>query len=228
MATTPDLSQTSVAPPTPRGAGPATRPKVDWEVIERDFRAGLLSVREIAVAHGVSHTAVNKRAKADGWERDLKAKILAKAEAEVSKRAVSTEVSTAQRATEREIVEANADVIVRVRMEHRTDISRSRRLTNSLLSELEQQTAQVPELQELGEILRRPDDKGMDKLNDLYQAIISLPERSKTMKVLVESLQRLVLLERQAFGLDADVNDDSGDKSFLEAMLNARARAANR
>ena len=48
------------------------------------------------------------------------------------------------------------------------------------------------------------------------------------MKVLVESLQKLVLLERQAFGLDVDANDDGGDKSFLEAMLNARARAANR
>lgn len=222
MATTSDSPKNSAAS--------GVRPKVDWEAIERDFRAGILSVREIAAAHGVSHTAVNKRAKADAWERDLKAKIMAKAEAEVSKRAVSTEVSTAQRATEREIVEANADVIVRVRMEHRTDIARSRRLTNALLLELEQQTdpQTLALLGDLGEMLRQPDERGNDKLNDIYQAVISLPERSKTMKVLVESLQKLVLLERQAFGLDAEVNDDSGDKSFLEAMLNARARAANR
>ena len=40
------------------------------------------------------------------------------------------------------------------------------------------------------------------KLNDLYQKIISLPGRAKTMKDLGESLRVLVTLERQAFGLD--------------------------
>ena len=43
----------------------------DWERIEQLFRAGLLSVREIASACGVSHTAINKRSKAEGWDRDL-------------------------------------------------------------------------------------------------------------------------------------------------------------
>ena len=56
---------------------------VDWESIERDYRAGLLSVREIAAAQGVSHTAIQKRAKVEGWDRDLKAKILAKADLSV-------------------------------------------------------------------------------------------------------------------------------------------------
>ncbi|HEY4292069.1 GIY-YIG nuclease family protein [Luteibacter sp.] len=44
----------------------------DWERIEADYRAGLLSVREIAAAQGVSHVAIGKRAKRDGWERSLK------------------------------------------------------------------------------------------------------------------------------------------------------------
>ena len=70
--------------------------------------------------------------------------------------------------------------------------------------------------------------KGQDKLNDLYQKIISLPGRAKTMKDLGETLRVLIALERQAFGLDAPEEGDGGDKSFLEAMLNARARAANR
>ena len=52
----------------------------DWERIEQLYRAGLLSVREIAATCGVSHTAINKRAKAGSWDRDLKAKIQAKAD----------------------------------------------------------------------------------------------------------------------------------------------------
>lgn len=212
-----------------QGATPATRVK-DWELIERDFRAGLLSVREIGGLHGVSHTAINKRAKVEGWTRDLKAKILAKAEAEVSKRAVSTEVSKEGRVAERQVIEANAEVIVQTRLAHRADIRRSRGLVMTMLAELEQSCGDTMPglLRELGEIMRSPDEQGRDKLNDIYQAVISLPERSKTMKNLTESLRVLVLLERQAFGLDVEDEGDGGDKSFLEAMLNARARAAKR
>ena len=75
----------------------------------------------------------------------------------------------------------------------------------TLLEELESQTGNFPALQELGEILRSPDDNGQDRLNDLYRAVISLPERTKTMKALAESLGRVVTLERQAFNIaDAD------------------------
>ena len=104
---------------------------------------------------------------------------------------------------ERQLIEVNAQAVADVRLAHRRDIHRARRLANALLEELEKQTGQVPELQELGELLRNPDERGTDKLNDLYQAIISLPERSKTMKVLADSLRITVDMERQAFGMDA-------------------------
>lgn len=164
----------------------------DWERIELDYRAGIKTLRQIADENGVSHPAITKRAKRDGWSRDLGAKIQAKADELVTKELVTSLVTTETKIAERQLIEVNAQAVADVRLAHRRDIHRARRLTNSLLSELEKQTDQVPELQELGEILRRPDDKGMDKLNDLYQAIISLPERSKTMKVLAESLQKLV------------------------------------
>lgn len=45
------------------------RKTVDWEAVERDYRAGVLSLREIATRHGCSHVAITKRAKRDGWER---------------------------------------------------------------------------------------------------------------------------------------------------------------
>lgn len=186
--------------------------KTDWERIEVDYRAGVLSVREIASQQGISHTAINKRAKAEGWERDLNAKISSKADALVSRREVSTQVSTERAVSERQLIEANAEVIANVRMEHRGDIRKARALTNALLSELESECSDVDALNQLGELLRREDDKGMDKLNDLYHKIISLPGRVKSMKDLADSLKNLIGLERQAYGLD---NPDAGKKSTV-------------
>ncbi len=181
-----------------------TKPAPEWEKIEADYRAGIRTLREVAAEHGISHGAINKRAKRDGWSRDLSGKIAAKADELVSKSAVSRAVSTETRIPEREIIDANAQAIVSVRLSHRKDIQRSRRVAMALLEELEQQAGgeQVALLEQLGELLRREDDRGQDKLNDLYQKVISLPGRAKTMKDLGETLRVLVTLERQAFGLD--------------------------
>lgn len=93
-----------------------------------------------------------------------------------------------------------------MRLAHRTDIQRARRITNALLDELEQQTdpATLELMRELGDLMRREDDNGQDKLNDLYHKLISLPERSKTMKTLAESLRITVEMERTAFSMDKD------------------------
>ncbi len=145
------------------------KPAPDWERIEVEFRAGVLSLREIALANGISHVAVAKRAKKAGWERDLQAKIQAKADALVNKRAVTAEVNNKKAATEREVVEANAAQIARIRGEHRSDIGRARTLALNLLGELEAATGGAEVFRKLAEYMAAPDEKGIDKLNDAYQ-----------------------------------------------------------
>lgn len=61
-------------------------------------------------------------------------------------------------------------------------------------------------LQQLGELLYSPDDKGMDKLNDLYMKVINLPNRVKAIKELSDTMKTLVALERQAYGLEEKEN----------------------
>lgn len=189
----------------------------DWERVELDYRAGIKTLRQIAEENGVSHPAIAKRAKRDGWSRDLGAKIKAKADELVTKDAVTKGVTTETKVAERQLIEANAQAVADVRLAHRHDIHRARRLTNSLLDELEQQTdpATLALLSDLGELLIEPDERGVDKLNDLYRAIISLPERSKTLKVLAESLQKLVDMERKAFGMDAEVQQQADPLATL-------------
>lgn len=43
---------------------------IDWVAVEAAYRAGIEPVTAIAAKHGISHTAVNKRAKANGWIRN--------------------------------------------------------------------------------------------------------------------------------------------------------------
>ena len=47
------------------------RRRIDWEVIERDFRAGILTFREISTKHNISTSTLNVNAKKFGWVRDL-------------------------------------------------------------------------------------------------------------------------------------------------------------
>lgn len=202
-------TRTQAAKPTSKVAKRVTP---DWERIELDYRAGIKTLRQIADENGISHGAINKRAKRDGWERDLAAKIHAKADALVSKAEVSKEVSTETKLAEREVIDANASAVAAVRLAHRKDIQRARSVSMTLLDELELQSGRenVELLEELGELLRREDDKGQDRLNDLYQKIISLPERARTMKALADSLRVCVDMERQAFGIEAKDNNPAG------------------
>ncbi|AXW87812.1 hypothetical protein AU509_12070 [Lonsdalea britannica] len=198
--------------------------KPDWEAIESAYRAGLLSIREIASQHGITHGAINKRAKRDGWERDLKAKIKAKADALVSKREVSSKVSTETATSERILIEANAEVIATVRMEHRGDIRRARNLANSLFDELGAQCGDVSALEKLGDIMFDPDDNGRDRLNELYHKVISLPGRVKSMKDLSDTLKTLIGLERQAYDIDGPEGDNSVKK--LSDLMDSLSQGA--
>lgn len=171
----------------------------DWERIEADYRAGLLSVREIAAANGVSHVAIGKRAKRDGWERDLDAKIKAKADALVTKAEVTKEVTSEQAVTERRIVEANAQVIAEVRVSHRRDIARARSLAMKLLDELEVQTDSVDLLEQLETALAGED--GPDGLTRVFQRVTSTAGRIDSAKKLAEAMKVLVSMEREAYGI---------------------------
>lgn len=161
----------------------------DWERIGLEYRAGILSLREIAASHSLSEGAIRKRAKRDDWTRDISAKIKARAEDLVRKQAVRSEVRNDSIASERVLIEANAEQIARIRGEHRADIGRTRTLALKFLAELE-----------------APEDE------------LALPARVSTLKALSETLKNLVAMEREAYGIGTTPEDaPSGDFDPVEA-----------
>lgn len=181
--------------------------KPDWEAIESAYRAGVMSLREIASQHGISEGAIRKRAKRDEWSRDLNAKVKERADDLVRKAEVRKQVRSETVLSERVLIEATAEVIATVRIEHRGDIRRARNLANALFDELEAECADVEALRKLGELMLDLDDNGRDRLNELYHSIISMPERVKSMKALSETLKNLIGLERQAYSMDEGEKD---------------------
>jgi len=183
----------------------------DWEAIEREYRAGQISVSEIGRQFGVSHTAINKRAKKEGWTRDLSKKV----RQEVSARLVSAEVSAANA---REAVDAAAARGVEVVRQHRSVIGRGRDLTLRLLDELDATTTHVGELEEMIEE-ETAGDQSSQRRNAMLKAV-SLPSRATVIRDLSNAAKNWVALERQAFNLDEEPNgDEPATKSDVRKAL---------
>lgn len=140
---------------------------IDWDGIERDYRAGVMSVREIAKWYGVSHTAINKRAKAEGWVREAQPK-------HFDRKALVGEIVSVQPAGD-------------FKPEQLTD--RARGLTARLLDELDVVTAHVGELEDMiSEEESDPRRRGaLMKAVSLGERAMTLKNLSLTMKTLTEA-----------------------------------------
>ena len=182
--------------------------KVDWESIELDFRAGLKTLRVIADEHGLSHVAVTKRAKRDGWARDLSVRIRAKTEYLVNKRLVNEKVTKERLVTEKQLIDAAAETQTTIVVTHRKDIQRSRAIGTKLFLELEAQTDNNELYGQLGELMAKP-NVNFDKLNEIYKKTIAMPGRVDSFKKLTDSLKNTIGMERQAFGLADNANGDA-------------------
>ena len=212
---------------------------LDWELIEREYRAGIKSIRQIATDHGIAHPTLIKRAKLRSWTRgDLGAQIKSKADDIVARDAAIQVRKTLQKAVvvaeankskrkddaiekqiaDDEFIEAGANEIAGVRLTHRKDIRRATRVAMKLLEELEGMAGfdAAETLDAIGKMMRDENWQGKDALNDTYMRIISLPNRMATMKSFTDAAEKLIKLERQAYGLDETINNvDDPFKSML-------------
>ena len=170
----------------------AERKQVDWEGVERDYSAGLLSLREIGDKYGVTEGAIRKKAKKEEWVRDLTAKIAKKTDDLVRKEMVRSEVRSEKTISEKEVIEANAQAIVNVKLGHRTSIKKVNSLVESLIDEIE--------------TLNK--DKSVE----------NLPMRVDVTKKLMDTLKTSIDKERQAFGIvDAPTPTENAITDLLKA-----------
>lgn len=189
---------------------------IDWELIEKEFRLGQSTLRQLASTHGVQPSAISRKAKREGWVQDKSGAVKALSEAQLL---ISNNRKATAKATEPTIedIEVAATVRTNIVLAHRGDAQRARALTMALLGELEHQTSSPEVYEQLQELLTDPageDDSAAArerhrKRLKAFQGAMSLGSRTSTMKSLAESLQKVVSIEREAFGIESRAEGDT-------------------
>lgn len=181
----------------------AKQPKkqVDWEAIEREYRAGQLSISEIARQNGITEGAIRKKAKALGWQRALVAKV----RKAVREKLVRADGTNAQRASDSEIVDGAATRGFEVITSHRKDLQQLHGLKRVLMDRLAiVLQGATPEGPCLG-------DK--ESPGDLLEKLSRITAR-------------LIPLERQAHNLDEDPETpDGAGGEFMIRFVRPKPRA---
>lgn len=150
----------------------------DWEAIERAYRAGLLSVRAIGEAHGVSHATILKRGKKEGWKRDLTDQVRAATKQKVTT-AVTSSGNQPAMVTDAEIIEEASDQAAAVILAHRTGLAQWRGIAGKL-----------------GELL-----SDMDVTKDNHG------DFARSLNAGVDAQLKVIRGERQAYNLDSGDGD---------------------
>lgn len=202
---------------------------IDWAAIEKDYRAGLKTLRTIADEHGITEGAIRKRAKRDIWTRSLDEKIKQRAEEKVRKELVRKPSTQLAPETEKRTVEEYSDVVASVDLIQRDDVKVAMDTARGLLNELALMCD--PKFRDALEwLVALHDESGPtpnggwknDKTAELYRYIVSHPGRVKAAKEIAATHGVYIPIQRKMYKLDADENKAGGSiDDVLSRIRNA-------
>lgn len=176
---------------------PKPKPKkVDWESIEKEYRAGQLSNVEIGKRYGVSEGAIRKKAKQFEWEKDLSQQVRKK----VREKLVRSEVRE-NNANSEEIIDAASNRGVEIIKLHRKDINNLKSEEQKILKELGNNPQRTWVGQYQGKIVSK-------------NFSITVTDRAQALNNLANVQHKRIQLERQAWNLN-----DTGDGETIEDVL---------
>lgn len=183
---------------------------VDWEAVERDFRTAKFTLRELGEKHQVTHTTIGRRAEREGWSKDLQQAIRQATNAKLIAETVQQKCTTAQQDATETVIAA-AEINAHVILKHRAGLRRLGDVKDVLIDQIEQAAKNLPNLAELIEMVRQPDDNGVDKANDALRRAMSRSGLVDDLKKLAEIDERVRKGEREAFAIGADSDGDENN-----------------
>lgn len=209
----------SGAPKSAKAKKPASAPTprvrdTDWDAVERDYRTGKFTLRELSTKYKITHQIIGRHAKDHGWTKDLGVAIKLATNAKLVQDLVDKEVAKSGQEVDNAILAA-AEVNTRVILKHRTDIEATRRVAADLLAEVAKSRLEPDEQELLAEILAGGSKDEPADAKKLYQArqviakAVDIGNRVGSVKLLADTFTKLQAAERKAFGLgDGDDGDE--------------------
>lgn len=201
----------------------------DWKTIERQYRAGVLTITEISSEHNVPRSAIDYRANKHGWTRDLSKEVRKATRIKLVENMAGVfdgrdAANTAQSLSDARIVEEAARTQVEVVRQHQKTLGRGHALTMKLLAELEAVTDHTEALEAL--IVAETDNP---RRQEALRRAVSLGSRITSLKDLAAASRVWIHEERKAFSIpdepagnqDDDMNK-SADELRQEIMDDAR------
>jgi hypothetical protein len=195
---------------------------VDWDAVERDYRTGRFTLRELEAKHGAKNSTIARRAAREDWKKDLTAAVRQATNAGLIQAIVTEKCSTAQQNAAGAVLAA-AEVNKQVILGHRADIAHARAVAAGLLRELQDAALLGEHAETLARVLageqagsEAQDDSGLARARTAVARALGVGARIGGLRGLAEAMARLQTLERQAFNIEPDQghNDD-----HLSALL---------
>lgn len=202
MCATPTQKKAAPAKKAGKPTSPAKR-RTDWQAVERDYRTGKFTLRELESKHGANNATISRRAAKEGWTQDLSSAIKQATNAKLIESIVAAECSSAQQ-NAAETVLAAAEINTRVILGHRQGLSRLTEIKGKLLAQIEQAAENMVDLAQVIEMVRNPDDNGVDRANDALRKAMGRSALVDDLKKLADVDEKVRKGEREAFGLDAE------------------------
>ncbi len=202
-----------------KGAGAAVpgKRRTDWEAVERDYRTGKFTLRELETKHGATNSTIARWAKRNGWSQDLSAAVRQATNAALISEIIGSECSKAQQSAA-DTVLAAAEVNKQVILAHRSGLQSLTAVKHALLNQIAQAAELMPDLADVIEMVRKPDDNGIDRANDALRKAMSRSALVDDLKKLADVDEKVRKGEREAFGLDAG---EKPENEGLAAMATA-------
>lgn len=187
---------------------PRAAKAADWDAIERDYRTGRFTWRELEAKHGVPNTTIMRRGKREGWSADLSNAVRQATNAALIQAQVQQECSAAQQ-NAADTVLAAAEVNKQVILGHRKHVANAIALASDLMEELKLLGSAKDDLQRLAEIVGGEDPEEMLRT---VRKVTSVHTKVSSVKTLADAIDKLVRAERLAFGIDDEaVKSPKGD-----------------
>lgn len=209
----------------PKGVLAVGKRKTDWEAIERDYRTGKFTLRELEVKHGPNNGTISRKAEKFGWTQDLSAAIKQATNTKLIESVVAAECSKAQQNTANTVLaaaEVNKDVI----LGHRKGLLRITNVKVKLLEQIEQAAENMTELEQIIDMVRNPDATGMDRANDALRKAMGRSNLVDDLKKLADVDEKVRKGEREAFKID-DADHSNGDLLDVRVTYHKAAHAEN-